>query len=256
VSDPLRAQDPAGSVPVRALFLHIQKTAGTSLIEAVRPRYGQSLVSHGDCWGRTPASLADVGFVSGHIGYDFARHLMPSRFSFTFLRDPAERILSMYYFCRSRDPARFMIYRRAHELDLADFLRAGFHDPWVRKNIWNNQVWQLAHGYGHLDDRSIDDFSETELLALAMRHLDELSFVGFTESFPADQRTVLSALGLPPGAERSTLRNRTPRRPGAGDLSPQIRTLLADLTILDRQFCDYARTRVRVARNSTQGACA
>ena len=66
----------------------------------------------------------------------------------------------MYYFCQSRNPDEFEIYKKARDLNLHDFLAAGLTDRCVRKNIWNNQVWQLAHGYAHLDDRSIEDFGE------------------------------------------------------------------------------------------------
>lgn len=230
-----------GSVP--ALFLHIQKTAGTSILHLARQHYGDSLASHGDCWGKSPDQLRHVRFISGHIGYHFARPLMEGRYTFTFLRDPAERILSMYYFCRSRDPAEFIIYQKAHELSLAGFLEAGLHDPWVRKNIWNNQVWQLAHGYAHLDDRTIADFGEDELLRLAKEHIAELSHVGFTETFAADAAPVLRALGLP-GMESMPKLNETPGRPGAEAQAPEIRALLDRLTGLDRQLYDYARNEL------------
>lgn len=227
-----------GSVP--ALFLHIQKTAGSSLIEIARRYYGASVTSHGDCWGREASDLSNVGFISGHIGYHYARPLMSGRYSFTFLRHPGERILSMYYFCKSRDPGEFEIYRRAHNMDLVGFLRAGFTDPWVRKNIWNNQVWQLAHGYAHRDERRIDDFSEDELLHLAQEHLGEFSHVGFTESFAVDTVPILKALGLPPMKTVPTA-NVGPARLAFADQPSEVRELLDRLTVLDRQLYEYAR---------------
>ena len=97
-----------------ALFLHIQKTAGTSIIDLARPHYGLSMTSHGDCWGYPPQYFDNTPFVSGHIGYDYARHIMESRYSFTILRDPIERVLSMYYFCRKQKSTEFDIYRAAN----------------------------------------------------------------------------------------------------------------------------------------------
>jgi len=203
------------------------------------------MTTHGDCWGQRPRDLARVRFVSGHIGYDFARHLMRHRYSFTFLREPTERILSMYHFCRSRDPRKFIIYQRAHELELEEFLRAGFTDPWVKKNIWNNQVWQLAHGYAHLDKRTINDFDETQLLSLAKHHLDELSFVGFTETFQSDAVVVLNALALP-SATKITRTNVTHLRPRRDDLSSATVALLDELTQLDQQLYRHAMSRKSV----------
>lgn len=236
------ARPPNSQRKVPALFLHIQKTAGTSLIDVVRHHYGDNLTSHGDCWGYMPEKFKNVGFVSGHFGYDYAKHLMPGRFTFTFLRDPVERVLSMYYFCKNRNPEEFMIYRRANEHDLRGFLEAGLTDPWVKKNIWNNQVWQLAHGYAHLDDRTINAFCEEELLSLAIEHLGEFTYVGFTETVDKDSLVILPALGLPQMSAIPKL-NRAAVKPGVSDLSPRVRTLLEELTFLDRRFYDYAREK-------------
>jgi hypothetical protein len=227
---------------VRALFLHIQKTAGTSIVHVARQFYADSITTHGECWSRKPKELKAIRFVSGHIGYQFAQPLLHDRYSFTFLRDPVERILSMYYFCRSRDPGEFMIYRRAHELELCDFLRAGFSDPWVKKNIWNNQVWQLAHGYAHTDQRTINDFLDAELLDLARQHLEQFSYVGFTEKFAADAQAVLSALALPAQTRTPEL-NATTQRPCAQDVPGEAQQLLGELTVLDRELYAYAQAR-------------
>lgn len=237
---------------VKAFFLHIQKTAGTSLVHLARQYYGESFTSHGEYWGKDPGQLRDIGFISGHIGYHFARPLMQDRYTFTFLRDPAERILSLYYFSKARDPGEFEIYKMARELDLNGFLEAGLSDPCAKMHIWNNQVWQLAHGYTHLDDRTVGDFGEAELLRLAKEHLGEFSHVGFTETFVADSAPVLKALGLPRMKEMPKL-NATPGRPGAAEQSPAVRDLLDRLTGLDRQLYDYARTELPELRRAKRG---
>ncbi len=236
---------PAGLRP--ALFLHIQKTAGTSIVNLARPRYAPSITSHGDCWHRAPELFRDVGFVSGHFGYDFARQLMPGRFNFTFLREPRERVLSMYYFCRQRPPGRFRIYERARALELVPFLEAGFTDEWVRKNIWNNQAWQLCHGFSHLDDRSLGDFQPDEILELARRHLDEFNHVGFMETLAVDTKIILDQLGVIPTREMRR-ENSATSRPGLGDIPGSALELLDELTVLDRQLYQHAWNRHGVAR--------
>jgi hypothetical protein len=234
-----QAESLAGRNKVPALFLHIQRTAGTSLIELARLRYATSMASHGEWVGHPPSELASLDFVSGHFGHDFARHLMPGRYSFTFLRDPVARVLSMYRFCRTRDPDEFAIYRRAHELDLASFLEAGMTDPLVKLHLWNNEVWQLAVGYTHPANWRIDEYPAHELLDLAKTHLGEFSFIGFTEIFARDGRTICSALGLPAPAELPVV-NASKDSLGEEALTPQVRQLLDDLTFLDRQLYQYA----------------
>ncbi|MCH7920168.1 MAG: sulfotransferase family 2 domain-containing protein, partial [Planctomycetes bacterium] len=100
----------------RVLFLHIQKTAGSSIVELARDHYDKSVISHGDFGGHKPEDFQDVAFVSGHFGYEFARPLMSDRYSFTFLRDPVDRVLSFYYFCRRMDSNEFEIYSLAQGL--------------------------------------------------------------------------------------------------------------------------------------------
>ena len=225
--------------PKSAVFLHIQKTAGTSIVNAARRYYGESMTSHGDFWGHRPEEFTDTRFVSGHFGYNFAKSLIPSRYSFVFLRNPVERILSFYYFCRTRDPDEFPAYRAASELDLEGFLEAGFTDPMIRFQIWNNQVWQLAYGYYKPNQRQIEDFEPEHLLALATLHMNELSYVGFTETFSEDRIAIMKALGLPL-MEESEVVNNNPGRPTADDVSSKVVELLGQLTNLDQLLYDKA----------------
>ena len=81
----------------RALFLHTQKTAGTSIQAMARATYGEDAVcSHADYIALGQAGCAALPFVSGHFGYCFAQPLMQGRYCFTFLRDPIDRLVSLY----------------------------------------------------------------------------------------------------------------------------------------------------------------
>src|SRR5678815_920877 len=139
--------------PVRrpAIFMHTQKTAGTTMTEAVRRHYRSDFVSHGDYLKRDAASLKKTTFISGHFGFEYSRQFMDGRYSFTFLRDPVERILSLYYFSRTRNPAEYPIYRAAHE-------RA----------------------------KAIGDFTAAQILERAKTHLMEFNYIGLAETFAID----------------------------------------------------------------------
>ena len=113
-------------------------------------------------------------------------------------------------------------------LDLTAFLEAAFTNPWIKKNIWNNQVWQLAHGFAHLDARTINDFSEEELLELAISHLEKFDHVGFIETFEADGREIFSALGFPQSLNMPTV-NSTNGRPLLKDVSSSEKKCLRKL---------------------------
>jgi hypothetical protein len=237
-----------------AIFMHIQKTAGTTLVNLVRSTYGNdNIISHGDYLhgiNHSPMkchfmvnnqALADfycVPFLSGHFGYDFTKRYMEGRYSFTFLRDPVERVLSFYYYCRNQKPDLFEIYKICQSMTLDEFLNAGLVESDVRSFIWNNQVWQLACGFGNLDNHGISSFHPRELLDLAVKHIKRFSYVGFAETFEKDRDVILENLGI--GIPQGTVVvNANPGRPMYHDLPLPTKMLLLEMTELDREL--YAK---------------
>lgn len=55
-----------------AVFLHIQKTAGTSIVDYAK-RYYRKVISHGEAAKYQVRELEDVEFISGHFGYEFTK---------------------------------------------------------------------------------------------------------------------------------------------------------------------------------------
>jgi len=229
--------------------MHIQKTAGTTIIELARSAYGiHNVISHDDylkgmnyfpSTGEVEVDekvLQDfhkMPFLSGHFGYGFAKRYMPGRYSFTFLRDPIERVLSFYYFCKGSDPKTFALYRLSQQVTLNEFLQMGLVDPEVKNFIWNNQVWQLACGFGVVDTQPLSAFEEIELVELAWEHIAEFSYVGFAETFETDRDAILRDLGIVP-PETRIVSNATLGRPTYNDLPQSTKDLLFELTELDR----------------------
>jgi len=232
-----------------ALFLHIQKTAGSPIIHLARFSYGSDKVmSHGDYLkgdylkGRLPGDFKDCTFVSGHFGFDFARQIRGNHYFFTFLRNPIERVLSFYYFCKSCDPKEFDIYALAHQVSLDEFLQMGLKAPFVKEYIWNNQAWQLAHGWGNSDQRFVSCFEPEEILSLAIRHLEDFSYIGFTETFEEDRDNLLAALRIAHPKEK-IFSNANLGRPTSKDLPRSTLNLLEELTHLDRALYEEAWSR-------------
>jgi len=236
-----------------AIFMHIQKTAGTAIIQLLRAHYGYAnSSSHGDHFSQLDeltlenrffsnsklvARYQCMGFISGHFGYDFCRRFMDDRYSFTFLRDPVERVLSYYFFCRERDPLEYFEYGLSQRVPLETFLGMGLNNPALRIRIWNNMTWALAHGNWAHTPRAIDSFSSNELLDLALDHLSRFTFIGLAECFQHDRDTILSHLGIPAPLDNEYV-NANLGRPKARDLSESARKILADLTCLDQMLYD------------------
>ena len=230
-----------------AVFVHIQKTAGTAIVNLARSAYGNHhVISHGDFFEeldhfpladyeyfqkeQVQRKISDILFISGHFGYDFAKQFIRDRYSFTFLRNPVERVLSFYFYCKTCDPTKFEIYELSQRLSLNEFLKLGFSAPQIRGFIWNCQVLQLAHGFGSSQELHL---TENELLKLAMRHLDDFSYIGFTETFEKDRDNILRDLGIALPNE-ITVANANPGRPVFNELPQSTQNLLLELTELDR----------------------
>jgi hypothetical protein len=222
-----------------AVFLHIQKTAGTSIVDTVRLYYANSMASHGDFLNRSAESMQRCRFVSGHFGFEFARTLIETRYSFTFLRDPVERVLSLYYFARSRNPEEFLIYRSAQELDLRSFLLAGMTSGLIRDHICNHQAWQLSWGRGAPGTYTRDSISNEQMMTFAQANIRKLSYVGFAETFDEDYRNVLADLGIPRPGE-VVHANTTPARPCKKDFSSETLAIARELTSCDQELYDTA----------------
>lgn len=237
------------------------------MVDLARLAYGSdAVVSHGDYLSGSPRLRLDevddistkgerlpvpeggvgkyrhASFVSRHFGFDFAKPLLSDRYSFTFLRNPVERVLSYYYFCLTRDTHEYEIYAVSQALTLDQFLMLGIERPALKACIWNNQAWQLADGYGNSKGQSILSFSPDEILELAIRHLDNFSYIGFAESFEEDRDYILKVLGLVP-SKTKIVSNANPGRPTARDLPASTLELLAELTHLDRELYKVAWQR-------------
>lgn len=157
---------------------------------------------------------------------------------------PVERILSLYYFSRTRDPAEYPIYRVAHEMDLAGYLRAGFDREDIKTYLWNQQAWQLACGWNDPQQRQISNFTDEQILERAKAHLMEFHYIGFAESFAVDSKAILANLNVPV-PESLVPANVTPQRPHRNDLPAATIRLAEELTCLDAALYEHAKDLCR-----------
>lgn len=221
----------------RVVFIHIQKTAGSSIVRAIKNQAGMDLPSHGDFAGDKRAFHKDDRFFLGHFGFNRIREIPDPKFCFTFLRDPIDRIISLYYFWKEDADNEYPIFQTAKEMDLEAFLQS--ENPRVRQHIDNVQTWtfvgdcwgEVRHQYQHL--------SSTELLEIAKTNLDTLDFVGFQENYRADSETLFQMLGFD-AAVGNVAVNKTAGRPRREDLPASTLRLMAPLVELDDELYRHA----------------
>jgi hypothetical protein len=232
----------------RVIFLHIAKTAGTSIIHFFRQRLPQdSVCSHGDFLSLPKDDLArqqalkQFKFLSGHFGYDDVAALLPEAYSFTFLRDPVDRVLSFYKFCMHPDMQRqFAVARAARELGLDGFLASKL--PEVVEAVDNSQTWQLARSYWQADREALGHYSNEELLQLASTHLGQFSHIGLTETFDEDLACIMNDLGIKAAIPQK--RQFVTSEPILRDsLKPATLAMLQERVALDYQLLEMVRDK-------------
>jgi hypothetical protein len=204
------AQDTPGEP--RLVFLHLMKTAGTTLRHRL-----ESLVPGNRIWRREreglpgdhpPETLAPYRLFLGHFTMRDALHIPAPRRIVTLLRDPKDRLVSLYHFyARHRDEviARLDLHeqRIARRSTLAEFLRNP--DARLRAVTHNALTCALAGDvrpvgrdrYRMAWDSEAVTISAAELLERALANLRRLDAIGFAERLDQDRPRLMDALGLP-----------------------------------------------------------
>ncbi|WP_270936782.1 sulfotransferase family 2 domain-containing protein [Falsiroseomonas oryzae] len=245
----------------RIVFLHMMKTAGTSIRRRLEELAEGEPVFRREKDGRPgdvpAADLARYRVVMGHFNILDARHVPEPRRIFTVLREPRERLVSFYHFLhrhraevveeRGMERARI-----ARACTLEQFL--AHPDPGVRGTLQNVMTCTLAGDYRPIGaDRYLqpwesprDAITGPELLRRALGNLFALDFVTFVDRLEEDRPRLMQALGLPdtgPLPRENTRDEVNPvvePRPEP-EITPRAGALLRRLTDLDRVLYGLAR---------------
>ncbi len=246
-------------------FLHLEKTAGTALANALTERFHplqidpdphRTMPPHLRSAFPTPAlgAIRDRKLVWGHYDLPSLLRLGSDRVIVTMLREPTARILSLYRYWRSVEPALLEPFgndgvKLAHRFDLVGFLR--HEDPFLRDSIDNLYVRRLTGFYssGSADRLAADPAGSLEL---ARRALGRLAFVGVIERMEESLAGLSASLGAPLlelQADNISEANAS-ARPGLfrpveqATITPEIAIELDRLTSLDRVI--YAECLARL----------
>lgn len=228
----------------KIVFLHIMKTAGTSLVNGFRGHFPGKAMSHGDFRGLSDEQLFEPKFITGHFGHDVIKRVPGRKYTFTFLRDPVERVLSFYHFCRSQDPRKFEIYHRAAELPLAEFLRS--EDPVIREHIEDHQTWSVVASWEKEVRATFSHLSPDAILEIAKENLRGLNRVGLTETFVQDAVDICDDILIPPNVIYAR-ENTSVGRPSRFRLSAADLEAARSLVQLDQRLYEFVTKELRQA---------
>lgn len=245
------------TLPEKAIFLHIPKTAGTSLKHFFSHKYpaGACLIDPSDDLV-LDADFDKYAFVAGHFDFDVIRRYRQPPFVVTCLRNPVERALSAYHYQRSpllrrqiesvagtqlAMPVAIQVLDELRRLNdcqsLAEFLAR--EPDLARKNLGNVQTRYIAGASA----AAIHGDAPERLLEIAVANLQSCTGLLLTERL-ADTLGQMGEFGsnrfgsLP--HDNATVYSRA-----NCEADQELLAALDDLTLLDRELCRAAEQIVR-----------
>jgi hypothetical protein len=207
---------------VPTLFIHIHKTAGTSLLQQLADEVGREhICPHPFEWQirMTPKiELAKYRIYAGHLSASALQFVVGDLQCITMLREPRVRLLSAYFYWKSQSGSqpRHAFYERIAQMSLMDFLTDD--DPIIVRATWNVQARIVAGGqFGGMNDHRTNifgpDLSPAELAVAAVERLGRFRLVGITERYAESVALLFRLFDLDPGRAR-TLHTLNFREPG------------------------------------------
>ena len=211
------------------LFLHIPKTAGTSMLTALRNMFGDSRIvrltgaatlTSQPVDDLVATGMADIACVAGHLPAYLLRHHLSRFRPFAILRNPVSRVLSLYRFLHRADAVELARLGLQPGFTLVDFL-AGT-EPELVAQINNGMCRMLG---GDESAFAVDGgpvHENPDMLARSVAILRQADF-GLSEAMPAT-RALFSDLWNLPGELDASMDNTTE---GADEVYPP--DLLAEI---------------------------
>jgi len=229
-------------------FVHIPKTAGSSLIEILDKHFSSEEIlplhsaSSSKSFEAFPAKqLEKIRLVHGHFPYGpfdrgIYRYIVKNPVCITMLRDPIKRTISEYQHILRRFENRHHHAVLSEGLSLFDFAS----DPRFSKNVVNRQTYMVAGRFYRLrrGDHHAGISDETRL-EMAKQRLEQFAFVGLTERFDESIQLLSYTFGWDLLDEMPRI-NVSPTPSRSDTISEESRKMILKQTYLDQQLYQFA----------------
>lgn len=185
-------------------FLHIPKTAGTTLISLLDSQFAPEKI----CPEQLPAGLpqlspeklASYRFIRGHFDYNFHRLLPKKPLFLTMLRDPIDRVISFYEFWKLNNGISSGVnaditpaFRAEIEHNPIPFITSQI--PSIHMEVYNSQTRRIVSSA----EDYLPGIPDQDVLELAKRRLrEEFLFFGLVERFNDSLELLSYTLGWRP----------------------------------------------------------
>lgn len=192
---------------MKTIFLHIPKTGGTTVHEALKPFFDASLTCperHDGLNRYAAGELATYRFFSGHFSLQSCALIPGPKRIFTMLRHPASRLVSQYNFLRAhtrevvrQDDFHMSLLARRHDINEYFSLKEVRRHPSVNNlmvrtltSTFPGERWERAGKIAAHPDAM-------PLLDGAIKNLRSLHAFGILERFQESIDLITHALGFP-----------------------------------------------------------
>jgi hypothetical protein len=223
------------------IFVHISKTAGSTLHSIIEKQYPPENLVHlkGKPYIRDTIETfihapdeekTNIRLLTGHIHYGIHAYLPQNATYFSLLRNPTDRIVSDYYYIlRTPTHPRYNIMTQ-NKMSIKDYIDAGFVTA-------NAQTKILA---GMMFQNETDCTQKT--LDTAIQNIEkDFAVVGLTERFDETLLLFKNAFGW--DNISYVKRNVTKNRPKVSELNSVDLEALNRLNEFDNQLYDYVKRR-------------
>lgn len=226
--------------PQSVIFLHLPKTAGTTLNNIIARQYRPDEIyafgpvvqdSISQLKEMDAAKRVKIRMLIGHMGYGLHDLLAPPTTYFTILREPVDRVISFYYFVQRTGAHYLHDFVLKDNVGLTDFVKSKISimtDNFQVRLI--SGVWD-QYPYGECP---------REVLEQAKQNLqNKFAVVGLTEEF--DKTLILLKRAFGWRHVYYMRQNVTKNRPQAASFSRQTLNVVREYNQLDLELYAFAK---------------
>lgn len=235
-------------LPRQAVFMHIPKTAGSSVhayfVGLVGRAGSGQVVMIDDHSSNARLSLARrARYIGGHFGAQHLARLPDDAYTFTYLRDPLDRLISTWRFATTTKAGTAL--SRFPDLETA----LASDDPVVQQSFDNVIARQLAVAHALDIAQSIP---RGDWVARALATLGGLDHVGWIDTIGNDFKQICTDLGITTSAclDQRNVTDDTGRKnwhgseaPAPVERTPRLLALAEPWIALDRAVLDGWRAQ-------------
>lgn len=209
------------------IFLHIPKTGGSTMRQILDRQYGPlHILNYSPKTSPLAFRRPGISAVYGHFRYGLHQHSARKPVYITILRDPLDRVLSTYYYIRSRPQNK--MYHKVKNMSLMEFVTST--EPRIRGPLHNHQT-RLISGKKHPD------------LKTAIRNINnDFPVVGVTEMYPESVFMMKKALGW--NDTFYTKQNVNRQRRKKTEVPNKVKQIVRKNNELDYKLYNYAKKRL------------